>query len=176
MLSKEDQNSARTAASQILSKLAPSLIVLTFAFATLPALADPAASGGSQKSGELAFLTTLLSNPIPWVVGLVLDSLIAKRTEPLPKSAITGVMAMVLGYPSIWGGFMGLGSAKLFKMDPIVSMIICAAVLVITLALVKAVSFWVANEKFPAKMSFLMFFGSAAIMVVAGLLTSGFFS
>ncbi len=148
----------------------------------LPALAQTAAAGAPppsadvHKNGAMIFLTTLLTNPAPWVVGVISDILISKRKVALVKSIMTSIASMVLGYPSIWFAFSSFASASMLKLEEWVAWLLCSVILIVTMGLLKIVSYWLVNEKFPEKVTSLLFFASATVMVLTALGMIGLFA
>ncbi|MBX9772388.1 MAG: hypothetical protein K2X29_13515 [Candidatus Obscuribacterales bacterium] len=146
-------------------------IVMTGAVC-LPAMAQ--AAPAQHKSDAVGFLGTLLNNPLPWIIGVVLDVLIAKGKDAISKNMITkctmsSIMSMVLGYPSIWGTFAVFASAAIFRVDETTSWVLCSLTLVVTLGLVKMISYWVIYEKFPNKVKSALYFVSALLVVLSAL-------
>jgi hypothetical protein len=137
--------------------------------ALLLAVASPVlAQGQDQKTaaGAMALLSALLYAIPPWITGLVLDFLIVRSSVVLWKGLATAVLSMVLGYPSIW---FSMSSFLLIPGGPesTLAWIVCTVLLALTLGVVKVISYWVVNEKFPAKSTAGLLFVSAIGMVVA---------
>lgn len=134
-------------------------------------IAQPSwAQATDQKTvaGAMGLLAALLYAIPPWVTGLLIDFLIVRGGLKLWKAGATAVLAMVLGYPSIWFSF----TAFVLPGGPesLPAWILCAVLLTLTLGAVKVVSYWVVNEKFPTKKTALMLFVSAIAMVAAAFL------
>ncbi len=123
------------------------------------------AAGLPQKaSGPLALVATLVGNPAPWVTGLIVDFLILRTSVKPMRNFLTVILSLVLSYPSIWFSFTAFLTQE--EGSP-VAWIICSVLLVVTITIVKSISYWVINEAFPSKKTALLYVGSSSTMVAA---------
>lgn len=117
----------------------------------------------------MGLVSTLLYTYVPWIVGFVADTAIAKMQVKLIKALMTSTLSMVLGYPSVLFAFTSLAAPS--GVDSPLAWVLASVILVVGLGTVKIISYWVANEAFPSKKIALLLYLNAVVMVGAAFIT-----